>query len=155
MIETAEQNAAPTRELVTFRVCEQEYCVDITSVKEIRGWTPATPLPHVPPYIKGVINLRGSVLPIVDLGMRLGLNVEPPTSRNVIMIVQHETQVSGYLVDAVSDILTIQEDQLQSAPDVSSAFTKKFIKGVFALDSRMIRYIDLVQVMPTKEETAA
>lgn len=155
MNENTDHNINPVRELVTFRIGEQEYCVDITTVKEIRGWTPATPLPHVPEYIKGVINLRGSVLPIIDLGMRLGLEMAEPTSRNVIMIVQHPDQISGYLVDSVSDILTIQEDQLQPAPDVASAFTKKFIKGVFALDSRMIRYIDLVQVMPTSEESAA
>lgn len=152
MEETQDRSSA--LELVTFRVGEQEYCVDIITVKEIRGWTPATPIPHSPDFIEGVINLRGSVLPIVNLGKRLGLDLPPPSSRNVIMIVQNENQGSGFLVDAVSDILTVQDDQLQPAPDVGSTFSRDFIKGVFAMRETMVRYIDLAQIAPRQESAA-
>lgn len=154
-MEEPAENSAGIRELVTFRVSDQEYCVDIMTVKEIRGWTPATPLPHSPEFVEGVINLRGSVLPIVNLGARLGMDLPPPSSRNVIMIVQRDGQGAGFLVDAVSDILTIQESQMQPAPEIGSSFSRGFIKGVFALDERMVRYIDLLQALPAKEETAA
>ena len=70
------------RELIAFRIGAQEFCVDIMSVREIRGWTPATPLPRSPGYMKGVINLRGTVLPIIDLGARFGLETSEPTARH-------------------------------------------------------------------------
>jgi len=151
-MQASTENNSAVHELVTFRVSNQEYCVDIKSVKEIRGWTPATPLPHSPDFIEGVINLRGSVLPIVSLGKRLGLDVPPPSSRNVIMIVQQDEHGTGFLVDSVSDIMTVQESQLQPAPDMGSNFAKQFIKSVFALEDTMVRYIDLVQIMPKQEE---
>ena len=149
------ENTSAVRELVTFRVSDQEYCVDITSVKEIRGWTPATPLPHSPDFVEGVINLRGSVLPIVNLGKRLGLAVKEPNSRNVIMIVQQDGQGTGFLVDSVFDIMTVQEAQLQPAPEIGSQTTRPFIKGVFALEDTVVRYIDLAQIMLAQKEAAA
>ena len=85
----------------------QEFCIDIMSVREIRGWTPATALPHAPAYVRGVINLRGSVLPIVDLAERLGFPPTDASARQVIIVVQVGAQIVGLLVDAVSDILTL------------------------------------------------
>ena len=151
----ATQNNQEQRELIAFRVGEQEYCVDITSVREIRGWTPATTLPHAPSFVRGVINLRGSVLPIIDLASRLGLPTPEPTSRHVIIIAQTGEQIAGFLVDAVSDILTIEEDQMQDTPDVASELAKAFVKGVIALEGKMIRFIDLEQVMPQLDSEAA
>lgn len=95
------------RELIAFRIGAQEFCVDIMSVREIRGFTPATVLPRAPSFVRGVINLRGAVLPIVDLAARLGFPATDPTVRHVIMVVQVERQVVGLLVDAVLDILTV------------------------------------------------
>lgn len=155
ILDTSEQNIPGTRELIAFRVGDQEYCVDIMTVREIRGWTPATALPHAPEYVRGVINLRGSVLPIVDLGARLGLELPEPTSRNVIIIAQIDKQISGFLVDAVSDILTIQDEQMQPTPDVASEIAKTFVEGVIALEGRMIRLIDLSQVIPSVQSEAA
>ena len=83
------------REFVAFRVGAQEFCIDIMGVREIRGWTPATPLPHAPAYVRGVINLRGAVLPIVDLAMRFGIGLTEPTARSVIIVVQVYQQVHG------------------------------------------------------------
>src|SRR5208337_1829190 len=93
------------RELIAFRVGRQEFCINVMMVREIRGWTAATSLPRSPRYVRGVINLRGAVLPIVDLAIRLGLPANEPTARNVIIVVQIGQQQVGLLVDAVSDIL--------------------------------------------------
>ncbi len=76
------------RELISFRTGALEFCVDIMAVREIRGWTPATPLPHTPGWVRGVINLRGAVLSIVDLATRLGLETGEPTARHVVIVVQ-------------------------------------------------------------------
>jgi purine-binding chemotaxis protein CheW len=143
------------REFVAFRVGAQEFCIDIMGVREIRGWTQATPLPHAPPYVRGVINLRGAVLPIVDLAMRFGLGLTEPTPRSVIIVVQVHQQIIGLLVDAVSDILTVSEASMQPTPDIASDLAKTFVKGVYAVDGRMISIVALDCVLPISEKAAA
>jgi purine-binding chemotaxis protein CheW len=143
------------REFVAFRVGAQEFCIDIMGVREIRGWTAATPLPHAPAYVRGVINLRGAVLPIVDLAMRFGLGLTEPTPRSVIIVVQVYQQVVGLLVDAVSDILTTLEASMQPTPDIASDMAKTFVKGVYAVDGRMISIVTLESVLPISAKAAA
>lgn len=143
------------RELIAFRIGEQEFCVDIMAVREIRGWTPATPLPRTPGYMKGVINLRGAVLPIVDLSGRFGLGDTEPSARHVIMVVQIGGRTVGLLVDAVSDILQLTDDQVQPTPDVAADEVKAFVKGIFAVDGRMISLIALDRVLPSEPEAEA
>ena len=155
MIENENINTGDSRELVAFRVGDQEYCVDIMSVREIRGWTPATPLPHSPEFVRGVINLRGSVLPIVDLAGRLGLPSPEPSARHVIIVAQVNDHQVGLLVDAVSDILTIVDEKMQPTPDVASEQAKAFVRGVMAIEDRMIRFIDLERVLPPLRSEAA
>ncbi len=137
-----------TSEFLAFRVCGQEYCVNIMSVQEIRGWSPATALPEAPDFIRGVINLRGSVLPIIDLAIRLGLEETDPTTRHVVVILQIRNQIVGLLVDAVSDILTVMRSMIQATPDVMSDNTKSFICGVLAMEGRMISLVDLDLFLP-------
>jgi purine-binding chemotaxis protein CheW len=151
-------NTPPTgsrRELIAFRIADQEFCVDIMQVREIRGWTPATPLPRTPSYVKGVINLRGAVLPIVDLGARLGLTTEEPSARHVIMVVTVGGRTLGLLVEAVSDIINLSDDMVQPTPDVACDQVKAFVKGLFAIDGRMISLISLDRVLPEMEAEAA
>lgn len=155
MSETVETLPGETVELVAFRIGDQEYCVDIMAVREIRGWSQATMLPHAPSYVQGVINLRGTVLPIVDLSARLGLGACEPTARHVTIVVRVETQVVGLLVDAVSDILTIGQDDIRPTPDIASEATKRFVKGVFAVEERLISLIELEEVLPDLERDAA
>jgi purine-binding chemotaxis protein CheW len=143
------------RELISFRIGAQEFCVDIMSVREIRGWTPATALPQAPAFVRGVINLRGAVLPIVDLGARLGLGAAEPTARHVIIVAQVEKQIVGLLVDAVSDILTVSDDQIQPTPDVASEMVRNFVRGLLAIDGRMVSFISLDRVLPDSELEAA
>ncbi|MBP1842110.1 purine-binding chemotaxis protein CheW [Rhizobium petrolearium] len=144
-----------SRELIAFRIGDQEFCVNIMSVREIRGWTPATPMPHAPPYVMGVINLRGAVLPIVDLSARLGMKDAEPTARHVIIVAQVKTRVVGLLVEAVSDILTITEENIQPVPEVSSDLEKQYARGILAIEKRMICMIELDALFPEKESEAA
>ncbi len=143
------------RELIAFRIGDQEFCVDIMSVREIRGWTPATSRPHTPGYMLGVINLRGAVLPIIDLAARLGMNPAEPTVRHVIIVAQSGQRIVGLLVEAVSDILSVTNDNIQPTPDVSSDFERTFARGVLAIEKRMICLIELDAVFPHTESEAA
>lgn len=152
---SGKESVAAPMELVAFRIGEQEYCVDIMAVREIRGWSPATTLPHAPSFVQGVINLRGAVLPIVDLSARLGLGEATPTARHVTIVVQIGDHVMGLLVDAVSDILTVTPEQMLPTPDVASDTTRMFVKGVFAMEGRMISLIEIDQILPQYEREAA
>ncbi len=142
----------PEEEFVAFRVADQEYCVNIMSVREIRGWSPSTVLPDAPEFVCGVINLRGSVLPIVDLARRLGLPATTPNDRHVIIITQIENQVVGLLVDAVSDILSVLDENIQPTPEIASEAAQSFIRGVIAVEERMISLIDLNTILPSQVE---
>ena len=142
-------------ELIAFRVGAQEFCIDIMSVREIRGWTPATPLPHAPPFVKGVINLRGAVLPILDLSERLGLGATQASTRHVIIVAKVDRQLVGLLVDAVCDILTISDQALQPTPDIACDTVKTFVKGLLPLEDRMVSMISLDQGLPHFEAEAA
>ncbi|MBL8774016.1 MAG: chemotaxis protein CheW [Phenylobacterium sp.] len=141
-------NVADRRELISFCIGEQEFCVDIRAVREIRGWTPATPLPNTLGYIRGVINLRGAVLPVVDLGSRLEIETSAPTERHVIIVVQIGQRTIGLLVDAVSDILTVDEDTIQPAPDVGCDANRAFVRGLIPSEGRLISVISLDGVLP-------
>ncbi|WP_454288203.1 chemotaxis protein CheW [Rhizobium arsenicireducens] len=143
------------RELIAFRIGDQEFCVNIMSVREIRGWTPATPLPHSPPYVIGVINLRGAVLPIVNLSIRLGMKPVEPQTRHVIIVAQVGAKVVGLLVEAVSDILTVSDENIQPTPEVTSDLEKQYARGILAIDKRMICLIELGALFPDAESEAA
>lgn len=146
--------AAPV-ELLTFELSDQEYSLDIMCVREIRGWTRATPLPHAPSFMKGVINLRGTVLPVMDLAERLGLPVREKTERNVIIVVKHGDAMTGLLVDAVSDIIALTEEDLQPPPDSTPGQGSGVIKSLTLIDDRMIRVLDLSHIVTTLQSDAA
>jgi purine-binding chemotaxis protein CheW len=143
------------RELISFRIGAQEFCVDIMAVREIRGWTSATPIPHSPNYVRGVINLRGAVLPIVDLAARLGFGATEQTARSVIIVAHIGDRTVGLLVDAVSDILTVADDVIQPTPDVTCDTVKAFVKGILAVDDRLISLVSLDRVLPDLDAEAA
>ena len=150
-----EQKSGTARELIAFAVGKQEFCIDVMSVREIRGWTPATVLPHSQSFVRGVINLRGAVLPIVDLASRLGFESTEASDRNVIIVADIGVQVVGLLVDAVSDILTITDDMIQPTPDVASETAKTFVRGLIPMEGRMISLIGLERVLPEALELEA
>lgn len=149
------QPHASELELLSFRLAEEEYSVDIMSVREIRGWTRATPLPHAPAHVRGVINLRGTVLPVVDLSVRLGMEPVQGDARNVIIVVQVGNQTAGLLVNAVSDILALPRSELQPPPELAADAAHSFIEALTIVDGRMIRVLDLTAVLPDDTAEAA
>jgi purine-binding chemotaxis protein CheW len=155
MTYTAKAISQGNRELIAFRIGDQEFTVNIMAVREIRGWTPATPMPHTPNYMIGVINLRGAVLPIIDLSARFGLKPVQPTERHVIIVVQVHDRIVGLLVDAVSDILTIGDDHIQPLPEVASDAVRSFARGIVAIEGRMICLVELEAIFPDIESEAA
>lgn len=144
-----------TLELLTFQLADQEYSLDIMSVREIRGWTRTTPLPHAPSYMKGVINLRGTVLPVMDLAQRLGLAPREHNDRNVIIVVYHEEVMTGLLVDAVSDIIALTVDDLQPPPEMKSHDGPNVVSSLTLIEERMIRVLDLSSIVSQPQSNAA
>lgn len=142
-------------ELVSIAVGGQLYAIDIMSVREIRGWTASTPLPHAPPHVLGMINLRGAILPVVDLSARLGLGRSAPTGSSVVVVAQINDRQVGLVVEAVCDILTVEEGMLQDPPDTGSAEVRDFVQGVMSTDEGIVSVLVLDQVLPTDLKTAA
>ncbi len=142
-------------ELLTFKLSQQEYALDIMSVREIRGWTKTTPMPHAPAFMRGVINLRGTVLPVMDLAARLGLPPIETTERNVIIVVKYNDGMTGLLVDAVSDIIALSEEDMQSPPEVGSESGASTIRSLSLIEDRMIRVLELENVIAKSEMAAA
>lgn len=156
MAETTTQiRSDEPHEFVAFHVGDQTFCIDIMAVREIRGWTPATPLPHSPSFVRGVINLRGTVLPVVDLASRLGMRPKEPTARHAIIVVQHSEQVVGLLVDAVSNILMIPPDSIQPMPDVASEQARSLVKGIVAVEKAVISVLVVKNLLPPASQLAA
>lgn len=142
-------------EFVTFSAGEQSFSIEITQVREIRRWSPVTALPHAPHEVLGVMNLRGSVIPIYDLAARFGLGQTPENPRNVIVVAMHGGQTVGLLVEAVSEILSVSRDQIQETPDIRSEMARQSITGVIPIETGMTRVIDLGAVLHPSSRTAA
>jgi purine-binding chemotaxis protein CheW len=155
MNQATKSDSTSVRKVVAFRIGAQEFCVDIMSVREIRCWTPATALPHTPNFVRGVINLRGFVLPIIDLASRFGFPPTEPSAQHVIIVTQIGNRTVGLLVDAVSDILTVTDDLVQPTPDIVSDMAETFVRGVFLVDGRMISLVALDDIVPPSERDAA
>lgn len=143
------------RELVAFRTAGQDFCIDILSVREIRGWSRPALLPHAPNYVQGVINLRGAVVPILDLARRLGLEPIEDKDRNVIIVAAIQNRTVGLLVEAVTDILGVPASGIQPTPDLASEATRSMLRGVVVQDSRLIRLLDVAQLLPPADDAAA
>lgn len=135
-----------SRQIITFRIGEQYLGVDIMAIREIRAWSPTTRLPHVPEYVRGVVNLRGSVLPVFDLSARLGWGLTDPTARHVIIVVQLGAQLQGLIVDAVNDIVTLQDNALQPPPSIGDDSASVFLEGLASVDDRMVMVLSLARL---------
>lgn len=138
------------RELITFQVEGQVFALDIMAIREIRAWSPATRLPRVPSYIAGVVNLRGTVLPVMDLAARLGWKQVEATPRHAIIVTQLGTRQTGLIVESVSDIVTIDLDTLQAPPATADSSVLPFLAGLAALDDQMVMVLDLSALADTE-----
>lgn len=140
------------QQYITFQIGEQVLGIDIMAVREIRAWSPTTALPHVASHVRGVVNLRGTVLPVMDLRARLGWGATDPSARHVIMVVRVNEQLQGLIVDAVNDIVTIDSDTLQPPPDVSGDRLGEIIRGLASIEDRMVMILALeaLSIEPTE-----
>lgn len=134
-----EQTVEPQRQqFITFTVQGYEYGIDIMSIREIKGWTETTSLPNSPHYMRGVINLRGTVVPIMDLRSRFGMGETDARKNHVVMIVNIGSRLMGILVDAVSDILTVETSEIRAVPEVDGSHHGDILKGLVSLENRMV-----------------
>ena len=149
------QALATSAELITVVIGEQRFAIDIQLVREIRGWTTSTPLPNAPDYVLGVINLRGAVLPVLNLAARLGLPASEARSSSVVIVVDLVGRTVGLLVDAVSDIINVGEGEIQPAPVIGAASSKGLARGMITTDEGIITLIDMSGILPAPELAAA
>lgn len=138
-------------EVLSFRLGNEEYGVDILKVQEIRGYDAVTQLANAPDYVKGVINLRGIIVPIVD--MRIRFNIGTPVYDNftvvIILKIGHDT--IGMVVDSVSDVVVLHADQIKPAPEMRSLLTSEYLKGIGTIDDRMLILLDIDKLMRSAE----
>lgn len=136
----------PNGQYLSFTLGGEDYGVDILRVQEIKGWEEVRPLPDTPKYVKGVLDLRGTIVPIIDLRSRFNLDsVEyTPTTVTIVLSVKTETKeyIVGIVVDGVSDVLDVKDDELRSAPDLGSHINTRYITGMVTQGERMIVLLD-------------
>ena len=141
------QAGAGENQYLTFILNDEEYAVDILRVQEIRGWEPATSIPNSPAYVVGVINLRGMVIPIINLRKRFNLPDSEISSTTVIVIVKvlhdGDERTVGMVVDAVSEVYNVSDDVLRATPELGSSISTNFIKGLATIDNKMIILLDI------------
>ena len=140
------------RQFITFRSNGQEFAADIMTIREIRGWTPATPLPNAPEFVRGVINLRGVVLPVIDLRARLGHGVTETNAKHVIIVVKVADRIIGLLVDAVSDIITPEAGDIQPTPDLARDADSAIVEGIAVIDEKMITILSMEHLLDSLRE---
>lgn len=138
-------------EFLSVRLATQEFAIDIKSIREIRGWIASTHLPFAPPFIKGMINLRGSVLIVIDLAQRLGLTAVELDAGSVVVVVECGDRTVGLLVDAVCDIITVTDDMRQNTPETGSDVPKSFIEELVMMDNRIISILYLPTLIPEEK----
>jgi len=154
MSATIEQSQNAKVEFVTLVAGGQSFCIEITQIREIRRWSPVTTLPHSPRHVLGVINLRGAVIPIIDLAAKLGFDVIIPTERHVIIITAIEQRIVGLLVESVSEILGVGKDIIKETPTSPEDITSKAVTGIIPGDEDMTKIINLKALMPTEPSVA-
>lgn len=141
-------------EIIAFMLGDQQFCVRTISIREIRGWGPVTPLPHTPPEVLGVMNLRGTVIPIVDLSVKLGMAPAQATERSAIVVTTVRDKTIGLMVDTVSDILTIAVRDLQPVPVAAGIAATGYAEGILAHDKQMICFLNLEQIFAGEDPSA-
>ena len=139
-------------EFVSFTVAGQAFCLKITQIREIRRWSPVTILPHAPADVLGVMNLRGAVIPIYDLSARFGLQQTEASERNVVIVVAVHGKPVGLLAESVSEIISINPEEIQETPQVDSRSTMEYIQGIISHDDTMVRIINLDAVISAPEQ---
>ena len=139
------------REFLTFRLGAEEYGIDILNAQEIRGWETPTAIANTPAFIKGVINLRGTIVPIVDLRVKFGLGDPRYDAFTVVIILTVARRVLGIVVDAVSDVITLGAEQIRPAPEFGGTLDTRFITGLGTVGERMLILVDIERLMSSED----
>lgn len=148
------QDAATTLQQLTFNLAGEEYGVDILAVREIRGWSRVTRIPQTPAHLLGVLNLRGAIVPIMDLRLRFGLERESYGDSTVVIIVAVAERLFGIVVDAVSDVVDIDPAAIKPVPDMGAVVDTRYLKGLATHVERMVMLLDVEKLMrPEDVET--
>jgi purine-binding chemotaxis protein CheW len=137
-------------QFITFTIGAEEYGIDIMVVREIKGWTETTTIPNAPAHVRGVINLRGVIVPIFDLRARFGMGTTEPTRMHVVIIVTNGKRTIGLLADTVSDIISVQPDSIRPVPEMGLSIDADFLDGLAALDGRMVTLVSLDGLFGTR-----
>jgi purine-binding chemotaxis protein CheW len=145
------QATAPAAEFLTFALGSEEYGVDILKVKEIRGYDAVTRLPDAPDYIKGVINLRGTIVPVVDMRLKFRLERAEYTALTVMIVLNVADRVVGMVVDSVSDVVQLRAEQVRAVPEIGATIDRQFLTGIGTLDERMLILFDIERLMASSE----
>ena len=144
-------NTAASIQFISFAIGDDQYGVDIMAVREIKGWSDITHLPKQPEYVRGVLNLRGAIVPIVDLRCRFGQGLTETTPLHIVIIVQIGGRQVGLIGDRVLDIVSIDASQIQPVPRTAQATTSDFLSGLVTHDNTMIALIDLRNFLSVHE----
>lgn len=138
---------AGAREYLTFRLDQEEYGIDILKVQEIRGYEPPTRIANAPNFIKGVVNLRGTIVPIVDMRLKFNCAQADYNSFTVVIILNLRSRVVGVVVDSVSDVMELTQESIRTAPDIESAIDNSCILGLGSVGDRMLILLDIEKLM--------
>jgi purine-binding chemotaxis protein CheW len=147
-------SALPTQ-VISFAIGDDQYGVDIMAVREIKGWSEITHLPKQPEYVRGVLNLRGVIVPIIDLRCRFGQGLTEATALHIVIIVQIASRQVGLLADRVLDIVSFETTQIQPVPRVANGSRIGFLSGLVTIESGMIALIDLPNLLSLAAEEEA
>jgi len=140
-----------SRELLTFTLGDEEYGIDILKVQEIRGYEAVTTIANAPEFIKGVINLRGIIVPIVDMRIKFNLGNITYDQFTVVIILNVANRVVGMVVDGVSDVITLKDEQIKPAPEFGASLDTKYLLGLGTVDERMIILVDIEHLMTSRD----
>jgi purine-binding chemotaxis protein CheW len=149
--QAAKEEVGHAQEFLTFTLGPEEYAIDILKVQEIRGYDAVTTIANAPAFIKGVVNLRGTIVPIVDLRIKFGIGNVEYTPFTVVIILNISGRVVGIVVDSVSDVTMLRPEQIRPAPEFAATVDTKFILGLGTLEERMLIVVDIERLMLSSE----
>ena len=148
---TSSGSAAKPLEFLAFTLGQEEYGIDIQKVQELRGYDTVTRIANAPEHIKGVVNLRGIIVPIIDMRIKFNLGTPSYDQFTVVIILSLASRVMGMVVDSVSDVITLKPEQIKPAPELGSVLNTGYLIGLGTLDERMLILVDIDKLMSSSE----
>lgn len=144
-------SASTVQEFLTFSLGDENYAIDILTVKEIRGYESVTKIANAPPFIKGVINLRGDIVPIVDLRIKFNVGQVTYDEFTIVIVLHIRSRIVGIVVDGVSDVVGLSKEQLRPPPDFGVAFNSRYLLGLASVNGQMIILVDINELISSEE----